>query len=267
MTVQLGAIGTAFLAGGIFVFAAVSTTLRADAAALKMNGGYRAANVSGSGVTLGATTDVGLVVGGKVDLTTSTGYLLVSNSSNAVVGNMTNGTYSYLGAGQSNDFHATGASAGAYPYLRTRGSITQASPINFATQFASLRRYSTAMNALTPTACPGGLRAAPQRCCSGPYTGGNATISLAANHTNVWNVDWNTVHSIPGFNHDYPSATQPLIINISDAGTINIAAVDQGVLINQVANVLWNFPNATAINDDDWCRQFVIEHEHHFVVD
>ena len=218
---------------------------------LKMNNGYQVAFVAGAGVTVAGTgggSNVGLVVGGKVDFAHSTGHVYVQNSTNVILGDASNGTFTYLGAGQSNDFRS-GGSPGTDPLLRTGGNLTTGTPINFSTQFATLRQYSANMAALNPTDCPTSANIQLLNDAgNAPWSSGNATVKLTANKTNVFNTNLTALSAIPGWGHDDPSQTQPLVINISDAGVINLAARDLGAIQNGASYVLWNFPNATAVN-------------------
>jgi LPXTG-motif cell wall-anchored protein len=69
---------------------------------------------------------------------------------------------------------------------------------------------------------------------------------------NVWNTTLAQLNAIQNLNGSAPSSSAPLIINVTDAGSLNWSPGSYAALQNAVpagaSYVLWNFPNATSLN-------------------
>ncbi len=89
-------------------------------------------------------------------------------------------------------------------------------------------------------------------------SGGQATITLGNNTTNVWNVTGATLNSYSQItlSGNLPSATKPLLINVDAAGIYNWNNLkflmgsenDNYMEINRAPYILWNFYNTTTLN-------------------
>ncbi|MEQ9164411.1 MAG: choice-of-anchor A family protein, partial [Ilumatobacter fluminis] len=215
---------------------------------LTMNANYRSQFI-GTGPTVGSTTDVGLVVGGIVDLASSTGVMEVQSGSAAIVGDTSNGDLVLNGG--TNHFVAPGGNTGSLPQLRFNGagSLVEGQPIDFASAFATLRNSSTAMSTLSSATCATVAEARLRdQNNQGPWPGfGNGNIDLTPGVANVLNIDLATIAALTSVNNESPNSSTPLIINVVDAGSIVFTPPTWAATQNAASYVLWNFPNATEI--------------------
>ena len=116
--------------------------------------------------------------------------------------------------------------------------------VNFSAAFTDFRTQAISMSACTGNVTP-------------TVSGGQATLNLGANTTNVWNVAGSTLNSYSQINltGNLPSAARPLVINVNASGTFswnNLKLVigsesDNYMEINRAPYIIWNFYNTTTL--------------------
>lgn len=120
----------------------------------------------------------------------------------------------------------------------------QPAAFGFGGAFTSLRSTSSRIAALTPAACP--AIATPS--VSVAY--GNHTLTLTSNAVNVWNLtiaDIETIHNLDAAVR--PGGNTKLVINVVDKGAVTLPVRYWTALMDPTApgSVMWNFPNATSV--------------------
>ncbi|TDT17408.1 choice-of-anchor A domain-containing protein [Ilumatobacter fluminis] len=215
---------------------------------LTMNGNYRSQFI-GTGPTVGTVSDVGLVVGGIVDLASSAGVMEVQSGSAAIVGDTSNGELVLNGG--TNHFVSPGGDSGSLPQLRFNGAGTliENAPINFTGAFTTLRASSTAMSSLSSDTCATVAEVLLRdQNNQGPWPGfGSGNLDLTPGVTNVLNIDLATIAALTSVNNESPNSSTPLVINVTDPGAIVFTPPTWAATQNAASYVLWNFPNATEI--------------------
>lgn len=209
-----------------------------------------AANSQGVfGPVFGTSTKVGLLVDGKVALTS--GSLLVNQSASVVVGNLTG--QKYVPSGGAGCIVAASSPSCVDPRITLQGTGTVATghPFDFAAAFSAYTKSSTAMAGL-PGSCS---NAVPVQLLDqngvGPWGGsGNFQLKLTAGKVNVWNMTeaqlqaWGTSNNNGA---DRPNATTPLIINVTSTDHAVSFTAPGWIQNDEAKYVLWNFPDATSV--------------------
>jgi choice-of-anchor A domain-containing protein len=209
-----------------------------------------AANSQGTyGPVLGTTTRVGLLVNGRIVI--SSGTLHVNQSASAIVGDMTG--QRFIPNGGTGCIVRSTASSCTPPMvsLQGTGSAVQGRPYDFAGVFDTYRKASTAMASLVPScanATPVVLR---DQNDAGPWPGsGSFHLRLTSGRVNVWNLTETQLQSWSGFNNNgsnRPSVTTPLVINVTTSdGNVSFNA-PQWLQADSARFIIWNFPDAATV--------------------
>jgi choice-of-anchor A domain-containing protein/prepilin-type N-terminal cleavage/methylation domain-containing protein len=196
---------------------------------------------------------LGLLVGGRVDLAASgSGSQLTVDNGWLAVGNADSQSLLAFGS----ELHLVPAGiTDNWQTPRVRSVRDQTSlPVtaaivpnafDFSGAFATLRSTATRLAALSPSVC------SPLGSPTVTESSGNHTATLQANRINVWNL---TIADIQRMNNvdgpTLPSATTPLVINVTDGGAVTVPVRYWRLLSNDASapSILWNFPNASSIS-------------------
>lgn len=200
---------------------------------------------------------LGLLVGGRVDLAASgSGSELTVDTGWMVVGNADNQSLLAFG----NELHLVPAGVRddwTTPRVlsedkQTDLPVTAAvvpKAFDFDGAFTTLRSNSARLGALSASTC------AALGTPTVSSASGNHTVLLEPDRVNVWNLTiaeiaamWNVEGKV------LPSASTPLVINVSDSGAVAVPVRYWNLLLsdgNSPASILWNFPNATSISITD----------------
>lgn len=195
---------------------------------------------------------LGLLVGGRVDLTASgSGSELTLDNGWFVVGSASGQSFLKF----SGELHLVPAGVkddSSTPRLLSKDkqsdlATSQAVKPNifdFAGAFAALRKTSTALGGLTPATCPS---------INAPTLAeayGNHTITLRSGMVNVWNVKLAELERINNLDTNVvPGGSTELIINVLDSGSVALPVRYWSALKDPTSSdsVIWNFPNATSV--------------------
>ncbi|TDB61164.1 collagen-binding domain-containing protein [Arundinibacter roseus] len=241
---------------------------------LTVGGNYQVAFISSGDFTQPAfpTVKIGLVVGGGVKL--QNGTLRVLNNGFIKIGNcagggdlnalkvwfrdqnnatspikITKSTDGYANPssfielnGNVNTFYSSLADTASNP-------ICQPNVIDFATAFTTLKA-----NSQTLTNCVGNVRTTN---ANGDvvtnFSGQNLYLrdpldGLPANTTRVLNITGADLNAVNNITFSFtPTASQPLVINVSTGATFSWNVTNQNVN-GSMRYIIWNFPNATTLN-------------------
>ena len=211
-----------------------------------MGGNYNVAFISGTTVNLGSPYgQVGLVVGGTVNWASSTGHVFVNGGNAVMASDPASQIVVINGAPTAYVSLSAPTNPVSDPQVRVQngGVVQNGTPIDFTSAFATLRANSSALQLLSPTACPDSIAI---------ITPGQNGLPLVQGKVNVWNTTLAQLNAIQNLNGSAPSSSAPLIINVTDAGSLNWSPGSYAALQNAVpagaSYVLWNFPNATSLN-------------------
>ena len=194
----------------------------------------------------------GLVVGGMVDLagsaggnqlTVGTGFLHLGGLGSGTL--TTWGTRVHLApAGVIDDFSTPRLIVAADQSNQTVNPVVLPGAFDTASAFADFRTSSSSIAVLDPATCP--AIAAP----TVTSAFGNYTLTLVSGRLNVWNLTLAQITAMGNVNGPTnANATTPLVINVTDSGTITLPARYWTPLQNGTKSaIMWNFPNATALN-------------------
>lgn len=136
-------------------------------------------------------------------------------------------------------------------YVRINSTAQSASTVqnstslvNFSAAFTDFRSQAVSMSGCTSNV-------------TATVSGGQATLNLGANSTNVWTISGSTLNTFSQINltGNLPSATRPLVINVNASGTFSWSNVkfvisgesDNYMEINRAPYIIWNFYNATTL--------------------
>lgn len=214
------------------------------------NSGPVAANSQGNyGPVLGTTTRVGLLVNGRIVLTSGT--LLVNQSASVVVGDMTG--QRYVPNGGVGCLVASSAPGCVDPKvtLQGTGNVVSGRPYDFVGAFDAYRKTSTAMATLVPD-CPNATPVSVfDQNNTAPWNGtGNFHLRLTSGRVNVWNMTEAQLQAWSSSNNNgtaRPSATTPLVINVTTAdGNVTFNA-PLWLQSDAARFIYWNFPNASTV--------------------
>lgn len=200
---------------------------------------------------------LGLVVGGRVDLATSgsgselivdTGWMVVGNADNQSLLAFDNELH-LVPAGVKDDWTPPRVlSEDKQTDLPVAAAVVPKA-FDFDGAFTTLRANSSRLGTLSAATCS--TLGTPK--VSEAY--GNHTVLLESGRVNVWNL---TVAQIAAmWNVDgkvLPSASTPLVINVTDAGAVTMPVRYWNLLLsdgNSPSAILWNFPNATSVSITD----------------
>lgn len=195
---------------------------------------------------------VGLVVGGTVDLagsgannqlTVGTGFFHVGAVGGGAL--TTWGTNVHLATvGVTDNWSTPRAIVTADQSNQSAYPVVAPGVFDTASTFTQLRASSASIGALDPTTCSS--IAAP----TVTTAFGNYTLTLATGKVNVWNLTLAQITAMVNVSGPTNvSATTPLVINVTDAGSITLPERYWGPLQSGTKSaIMWNFPNATAVN-------------------
>lgn len=195
---------------------------------------------------------VGLVVGGTVDLagsgannqlTVGTGFLHVGGVGGGAL--TTWGTNVHLAtAGVTDNWSTPRAIVTADQSNQAAYPVVAPGVFDTASTFTQFRASSASIAALDPTTCSS--IAAP----TVTTAFGNYTLTLVAGKVNVWNLTLAQITAMGNVSGPTnASAATPLVINVTDAGSITLPERYWGPLQSGTKSaIMWNFPNATAVN-------------------
>ncbi len=134
--------------------------------------------------------------------------------------------------------------------LQDKTTTTLAHGINFGTATTQIAQASSTINGYVATNCQSKLNYIPMPSCNSC----NPALALVANKVNFVNITTQSqlaaLLSVGSLNvSPAPTATSPLIFNVTLGGTISWPVPNMGGVGGQDGPyILWNFPNATAIN-------------------
>lgn len=144
--------------------------------------------------------------------------------------------------GNVNDFYTALADTAANP-------VCQANVIDFASAFTALKATSN-----TLIACQNTIRATdPNGNPITNYSGQNLRLrdpvgGQPANTTRVFNISGSDLNAINELALEFtPTASQPLLINVTTGATFDWAVKNQNVG-GTMKYIIWNFPNVTTLN-------------------
>lgn len=144
--------------------------------------------------------------------------------------------------GNVNDFYTTLADTANNP-------VCQPNVLDFTSAFATLKATSTTLNA-----CQRTIRATdPNGNTITSYSGQNLRLrdpvdGQPANTTRVFTISGADLNAINELALEFtPTASQPLLINVSTGATFDWTVKNQNVG-GAMKYILWNFPNATTLN-------------------
>ncbi|MCX6521995.1 MAG: putative Ig domain-containing protein, partial [Actinobacteria bacterium] len=195
---------------------------------------------------------VGLVVGGTVDLagsgannqlTVGTGFFHVGAIGGGAL--TTWGANVHLAtAGVTDNWSTPRAIVTADQSNQTSYPVVAPGVFDTASTFTQFRASEASIAALDPATCSS--IAAP----TVTTAFGNYTLTLVAGRVNVWNLTLAQITAMGNVSGPTNvSATTPLVINVTDAGTITMPERYWGPLQSGTKSaIMWNFPNATAVN-------------------
>ncbi len=222
---------------------------------LKVTSQYHVANnEDGSAAPVIGGSTVGLLVGGKIELTASGEAFKVDTTGAAIrVGNTSGASAS------GNRYYPVASDTGRYVRLGTTQGLSDiAAPglwdTTFSGVFASLRAQSAEIAAYTD---------ADAHFVTPVANGGDGKkVTLVSGVTNVLRVSASELGSITKLwfaTSVVPSASTPFIIDVTDAGSFNVTAPE----IQNVDRhyVLWNFSKATSIglyNNTLWTKGAIL---------
>jgi len=186
-------------------------------------------------------TPIGMYVEGKLIFQSGSGVNLNSNSY-AKIGNLNNGICFETNNGNTANTRITTSHYDGNPKIsfstkQPCASINNIGLINFNSLFTSFENYSTAIAQITANNT------------INIDGGGNASINLIANETNVIDITGTSLDNLNGINFPtLPSATSPLVINVDASGTFNWSPASTGGISDlQGPYILWNFYNTTSL--------------------
>jgi len=236
---------------------------------LTLGGSYQVASFNVGDFQVG-NIPIGLVVGGGVTL--SSGQLQVNNKGYVKIGTCTGLTVWYQDNNNAFSPIRITKSSETYPSPSTwiqinttadgwtgyeqpnnvsgsNNQVCEASPINFATAFSTLKTNSANL-----AQCQG-VSVVTENLAGDPLvniSGQNLYLDLPANPTaskpRLWNVSGADLNSINELHLRFtPSVNEPLIINVSTGSTFTWNVKDQ-LVSGTMKYIIWNFPNATALN-------------------
>jgi choice-of-anchor A domain-containing protein/prepilin-type N-terminal cleavage/methylation domain-containing protein len=214
----------------------------------------RYANVAESGSSTvtapGDSTTTGLMLGGPIDLSASSGAALEVRNGFLHAGSITNGQVQVNG----NAVHVlpgTSTDVGSIPRVsvtnanqsdQTAYPVVRPQVFPFTNTFLALDRSSTGMGALTPTNCA--AAAFPEL-----YQQGNWILNLVTGKVNVLNLTEKQVKDMTNVtgSGSVDSGTT-LVINITDHGVVQLPTRYWSQIQNgRHASIVWNFPNANKV--------------------
>ncbi|MFN8023531.1 MAG: collagen-binding domain-containing protein [Acidimicrobiales bacterium] len=194
---------------------------------------------------------VGLVVGGRVDLATSgpNNQLTVANGF-FHAGSLTGGTVTVWGTnvhlattGVNDNWSTPRVIVTANQSDQTTFPVLAPGMFDTTSVFNDLRRSSESLGALDPRTCA----AIVNPVVTSAY--GNYTLTLTSGKVNVWNLTVAQITSMVNVSGPVnPSASTPLVINVTDAGAVVLPTRYWSPLQNGTKSaIMWNFPNATSV--------------------
>jgi choice-of-anchor A domain-containing protein/prepilin-type N-terminal cleavage/methylation domain-containing protein len=214
------------------------------------NSGPIAANDAGGFVFNGAP--VSLVVQGRARFDQSSGTLQVNHGS-AVIGDTSNGQLLLPGGANcwAPLLTIVCDSAPTRISLQAGGTVMAGFPIDFVAAFDGFRKTAAGFAALPGTCVDATSAVLRDQNNTGPYGGtGNFVLDLAPDKINVLNLSVSQLNGMASGSanggSDSATHTSPLLINVTDAGAISLAAPT--FTQNYPSYVIWNFPNATSVN-------------------
>ncbi|MCU1392955.1 MAG: hypothetical protein JWM34_1383 [Ilumatobacteraceae bacterium] len=199
----------------------------------------------------GESAATGLMVGGTVDWTSSSGSQLTVANGLAHTGTLTSGSVLTFGTNVhivapniTDNYTTPRIVVSADQSNQTTNAVQRPGAFLFASAFTTLRNSSAKLAALNPTTCS----AIAYPSVTQAY--GNYTLTLVAGKVNVWNVsvaDLNAMANLTSPSN--PDATTKLVVNVTDYGSITLPTRYWSTLQNgQKSSILWNVPNATAVS-------------------
>ena len=201
---------------------------------------------------LGTSSKVGLLVGGRINLTGGSGTLFVNSSASVVVGDMSGQKYQPNGGVGCIVATTSASCVDPKVTLQGTGTVATGTPFDFAGAFDAYRKVSTAMSTLLPDCAKAVAVQLNDQNNTGPWPGtGNFNLRITPNKVNVWNMTetqlqtWGSSSNNNGA--DRPSATSPLVINVTTTDG-NVTFNAPGWLQADAARyIFWNFPNAATV--------------------
>jgi choice-of-anchor A domain-containing protein len=204
---------------------------------------------SGTNVAFKTNTAVALLVGGRVDLPGSTGMLQVLSQGAIKIGDLTGSTV--LDTDQNNAVVNTQVVEAGSPYASNpavasnhhQAASTVSAPGQFAATFAQPDAITTA--ALVSAAATGTCNAG--HVLTPAVVDGRVTVAMApgANYWNLTTAELSSLNEITFAGAVTPSPQNPLIINVSGNGPVDLSLTLAGA--RDPRGILFNLPDASSI--------------------
>ncbi|MBT2530728.1 choice-of-anchor A family protein [Arthrobacter sp. ISL-48] len=204
---------------------------------------------SGTNVAFKTSTAVALLVGGKVDLSQSTGTLQVLSQGAIRIGDLTGTTV--LDTDQNNAAVNTQVVEAGSPYGSNPAVVSNhrqaASTVSAPGQFAGTFAQSDAIAAaaLVSAAATGTCNA--EHVLTTPIVNGRVSLAMApgANYWNLTTAELSSLDEVTFGGPVTPSPQNPLIINVSGNGPADLSLTLAGA--RDPRGILYNFPDASSI--------------------